>query len=236
MSTTDPALIDAQEGHWGATFAASPDMYGTGPSGPAAAAAAGFAGAGVRVVLELGAGQGRDTLFLARQGFDVVAVDYAGPALEAITAQAAAGPGGTVRAVRHDVREPLPFPASRFDASYSHMLFCMALTTPQLERLAAELHRVIRPGGLVVYTVRHTGDAHYGTGTPRGDACSSTAGSSSTSSTAAWSNGSRQVSNCSTSPSSPKATCPAACGGSPCANPARSRRKCQARPPQTADP
>ena len=28
---------------------------------------------------------------------------------------------------------------------------------------------MLRPGGLVVYTVRHTGDAHHGTGTPRGD-------------------------------------------------------------------
>ncbi len=46
------------------------------------------------------------------------------------------------------------------------MLFSMALTTPELERLARELHRVLRPGGLQVYTVRHTGDAHHGAGKP----------------------------------------------------------------------
>jgi hypothetical protein len=28
---------------------------------------------------------------------------------------------------------------------------------------------VLHPGGLVVYTARTTADAHYGTGTPRGD-------------------------------------------------------------------
>ena len=55
------------------------------------------------------------------------------------------------------------------DASYSHMLFCMALTTVELERLARELRRELRPGGLVIYTARTTADAHYGTGTPRGD-------------------------------------------------------------------
>jgi len=49
------------------------------------------------------------------------------------------------------------------------MLFCMALTTGEIECLAAELRRVLRPGGLVVYTARTTADAHYGTGTPRGD-------------------------------------------------------------------
>jgi hypothetical protein len=45
----------------------------------------------------------------------------------------------------------------------------MALTTVELERLAGELRWVLRPGGLVVYTARTTADAHYGTGTPRGD-------------------------------------------------------------------
>jgi hypothetical protein len=31
------------------------------------------------------------------------------------------------------------------------------------------VRRVLRPGGVFVYTVRHTGDAHYGTGIARGD-------------------------------------------------------------------
>jgi SAM-dependent methyltransferase len=109
-------------------------------------------------VLELGAGQGRDTVFLARHGFTVTALDYAAGTAKAISAAAgAAGLATLVSAARHDVRQPLPFPAGSFDASYSHMLFCMALTTPELERLAAEVRRVIRPGGLVVYTVRHAG-------------------------------------------------------------------------------
>ncbi|MCX5328696.1 MULTISPECIES: hypothetical protein [unclassified Streptomyces] len=31
------------------------------------------------------------------------------------------------------------------------------------------LWSLLRPGGAFVYTVRHTGDAHYGTGTAHGD-------------------------------------------------------------------
>jgi SAM-dependent methyltransferase len=169
-AVTDPALAAAQQRHWEATFAANPDMYGTGPSEPARAAAGLFSAAGARRVLELGAGQGRDSLFLARQGFAVTALDYAAGSPETISAAAAAaGLATLVSAARHDVRQPLPFPAGSFDASYSHMLFCMALTTPELELLAAEVRRVIRPGGLVVYTVRHAGDAHHGTGTRHGD-------------------------------------------------------------------
>jgi SAM-dependent methyltransferase len=45
----------------------------------------------------------------------------------------------------------------------------MALTTVEIERLTAEVHRVLRPGGLLVYTVRTTADAHYGAGIDRGD-------------------------------------------------------------------
>lgn len=166
----DARALAGQREHWSATFAANPDMYGTDPSAPAVAAADTFASANIGSVLELGAGQGRDTLYLARQGLHVTALDYAPGTVETIAAKAqAAGLTDRVSVARHDIRQPLPLPDSSIDASYSHMLFCMALTTGELERLADELHRVLRPGGLVVYTVRTTADAHYGTGTPRGD-------------------------------------------------------------------
>ena len=72
-------------------------------------------------------------------------------------------------ALAHDVREPLPLADGSADAVYAHMLLCMALTTAQLRALVAEVHRVLVPGGVFVYTVRHTGDAHYGVGTAHGD-------------------------------------------------------------------
>jgi SAM-dependent methyltransferase len=166
----DSEAIAGQPGHWAATFEANPDMYGTDPSAPGLAAAEAFAAAGAGSVLELGPGQGRDTLFLARQGLRVTALDIAPGAVETISAKArAAGLSGLVDVACHDLRDPQPLPDASFDASYSHMLFCMALSTGELERLAGELRRVLRPGGLVVYTVRTTADAHYGAGTPRGD-------------------------------------------------------------------
>ncbi len=67
------------------------------------------------------------------------------------------------------MRLALPFAEGSFDACYSHMLFTMALTTEELEALAGEVRRVLRPGGLCIYTVRHTGDAHYGAGRSLGD-------------------------------------------------------------------
>ncbi|MFB7225620.1 zinc ribbon domain-containing protein [Streptomyces sp. NPDC056227] len=45
----------------------------------------------------------------------------------------------------------------------------MALSTKEIHALVGEVRRVLRPGGVFVYTVRHTGDAHYGAGTGHGD-------------------------------------------------------------------
>ena len=162
--------LDAQRAHWERTLSASPEMFGR-PSEAAREAAEVFRRAGKTSLLELGAGQGRDTLFLAQNEFDVTAVDYCRAAVDIIREKArAANLSARVYAVCGDVREPLTFEDASFDGCYSHMLFCMALTAAQLERLSAEIRRVLKPGGLNIYTVRNTRDPWYGTGIPRGEA------------------------------------------------------------------
>lgn len=163
-------VLEAQRVHWDVNFSRKPDMFGGATSAPALEALKLFRREGKANLLELGGGQGRDTLYFGRDGFQVTVVDYSQAGVEAITAKAeAAGLRERITPVRHDVREPLPFETGVFDCCYSHMLFCMALTTPPLERLSDETCRVLKPGGLHIYTVRHTGDAHYGKGIHRGE-------------------------------------------------------------------
>lgn len=162
--------MDEQRAHWEATYRAHPGMYGERPSAAAVHAAGVFRAAGAREVLELGAGHGRDALSFARQGFAVHATDFSDVALAQLRAAARrAGLAGRVRTTVHDVREPLPLPDASVDAVFAHMLLCMALSTAQIRAGVAEVRRVLRPGGVLVYTVRHTGDAHYRAGTARGD-------------------------------------------------------------------
>ena len=164
------AAVDEQRRHWEATFEARPEMFGRGPSDAAIRSAAAFRAADVHRILELGGGQGRDALFFAQSGFDVHVVDYAQSAVDAVLRQSTeAGLGGRVVASQHDVRLPLPFGDASFDACYSHMLFCMALTTAELEALSGEILRVLKPGGVCVYTVRNTSDADYRRGLHRGE-------------------------------------------------------------------
>lgn len=162
--------MDEQQKHWEASFARKAEMFGAEPSDPARKALELFQREGVRNALELGGGQGRDTIFFAQNGFQVAVLDYAENGVKEIARKAAAlNLSNAIAAQRHDVRNPLPFDDASFDACYSHMLFCMALSTSELERLSREVWRVLRPGGLKVYTVRHTGDPQYGTGIARGD-------------------------------------------------------------------
>lgn len=165
-----PTVLDSQRGHWEHTFGSKPSMFGEEPSYPAKIAANVFKAENKLRILELGGGQGRDSLFFAQSGFNVTVADYSDAGLREIRRKAdAAGVAHGIRTVVHDVRKPLPFEVGSFDAVYSHMLYCMALTTAELVGLSAEIWRVLLPGGLNVFTVRTTKDAHYGTGIHRGD-------------------------------------------------------------------
>ncbi|GAA2740433.1 class I SAM-dependent methyltransferase [Kitasatospora cinereorecta] len=155
-----------QRAHWERTYTAHPGMYGEQPSEAAVRAAAVFAAGGE--VLELGAGHGRDALYFARSGFAVRATDFS-PVGLAQLAERAAAEGLPVTTAVQDVREPLEVADGSVDGVFAHMLLCMALSTGEIEALVGEVRRVLRPGGTFVYTVRHTGDAHYGAGVAHGD-------------------------------------------------------------------
>ena len=145
-------------------------MFGTTPSEPARKAADLFKKEGADRILELGGGQGRDTLFFAGERFQVCTLDYSEESITTINQKALElGLSRSITARVHDIRQPLPFADDTFDGCFSHMLYCMALTTAELEFLSQEIRRVLKPGGLNIYTARHTGDTHYRTGIHRGE-------------------------------------------------------------------
>ena len=163
-------ILDEQRPHWENTFAEKPDMFGEQPSDAARKTLDLFKREGCTKILELGGGQGRDTIFFAQNGLEVFVLDYAESGVKTITGKAEAlGLSRLVTAIRHDVRNSLPFDDASFDGCFSHMLYCMALSAAELEFLSDEVWRVLKPAGINTYTVRHTGDPQYGTGIARGE-------------------------------------------------------------------
>lgn len=155
----------SQQEHWNSVFAREPGRFGDEPSYAANQAVKKFRDVGTESVLELGAGAGRDTLCLAAHGFAVTAVDYAPSALLAIQRAAHTRQiAERITSTQHDLRIALPFADATFDACYSHMLYCMAFSDKELAFLSAEVLRVLKPGGVVMYTARNISDPDYGSG------------------------------------------------------------------------
>ncbi|NLK25061.1 MAG: class I SAM-dependent methyltransferase [Euryarchaeota archaeon] len=151
----------SQQEHWEATYTSAADFFGKEPSELVISVLGVMRDSGAKDVLELGCGQGRDTLYLCRNGFTVTALDYSETGICQMGERAKEW-GADVTLKVHDAREPLPFPDNTFDVIYSHMFFTMELTEAEVASILKECWRVLRPGGLNIYSVRNDHDPHYG--------------------------------------------------------------------------
>ena len=75
-SCANQEILQKQQEHWEKIFSGNPSKFGEKASHPAVWAADTFKKEGKTKILELGAGQGRDTLFFAKEDFEVCALDY----------------------------------------------------------------------------------------------------------------------------------------------------------------
>jgi hypothetical protein len=101
-------MADKQRAQWERSYIEDPEMFGEQPSLPAMYAARIFQNEGKTDILELGPGQGRDTLYFLQQGLNVWALDYAKPGLrkiEELAKEMKAKPkSGSLTTIRHDLR------------------------------------------------------------------------------------------------------------------------------------
>jgi len=159
----DKKILDKQAQHWENTFITRPETFGVTPSAAAIKAAETFNKEGITNILELGAGQGRDALFFAQKGFHIQVLDYSQTGVDKIIKKAKTlGVDKLITGKIHDVRNPFPFTNEKFGGCFSHMLYCMALTTKELQFLSDEILRVLKNGGVNIYTVRHKNGIHRG--------------------------------------------------------------------------
>ena len=166
----DQKKLNQQFQHWEASFSNKPEMFGLSPSIAAVKALKKFKEENITNIIELGAGLGRDTIFFAQNSIHVEVLDYSKTAINSIIHKTEKlGLTKLIKAKVFDVRKKLPYDNNIFGGCFSHMLYCMALSNFDLENLNNEICRVLKSGGINIYTVRHTEDGDYKNGVHVGE-------------------------------------------------------------------
>ena len=166
----DKKLLNQQSQHWEKNFSNKPEMFGFEPSFSAKKALETFKKNNITNIIELGAGLGRDTIFFAQNGIYVHAIDYSLSATNIIKKRSKENDlDDLIKVENYDIRKKLNCDNENFQACYSHMLFCMALTNQDLKDLNQEIFRVLKKDGFNVYTVRNHMDGDFKKGMHRGE-------------------------------------------------------------------
>ena len=166
----DQKKLNQQSQHWEKNFSSKPEMFGLNPSIPAKKALKLFQEKKIKKIVEIGAGLGRDTIFFAKNSIHTTALDYSSSGIEIINQKIKKNNlKDYISTKLFDVRQKLPFKDNSIEACYSHMLYCMALTNKDLEKLNNEIRRILKPDGINIYTVRHENDGDFKKGIHRGE-------------------------------------------------------------------
>ena len=108
-------------------------------------------------VLDIGCGDGRDSLFFAENGMNVTAIDFSEEAIMRVLAH---NPDIDARAM--DILN-MDFPDESFDAVYAHLsihYFDDATT----DKVITNIHRMLKPEGFFFVKCKSTDDPLYGQG------------------------------------------------------------------------
>jgi SAM-dependent methyltransferase len=149
---------------WNKVYSEDSSFFGDEPSKFALMCYEDFVKHKVQKILELGCGQGRDSLFFASKGLEVYAIDSSKIAIENLKLKLKEL-NLDINLKNIDTVEGLPFPNNHFDAVYSHMFYNMGFSDDELKFLFDESNRILKENGRLSFSVRNDKDIMYKKGT-----------------------------------------------------------------------
>ena len=144
-------------------------MFGSEASEPAKKSLKIFQDNNINTIIELGAGLGRDSIYFSQNNLSVISLDYSKSGINIINKKINQNKLKNISTKVFDIRQKMPFEDNSIDGCFSHMLYCMALSNQNLLNLNNEIYRILKPGGLNIYTVRNEHDGDYKRGIHRGE-------------------------------------------------------------------
>lgn len=115
-----------------------------------------------QTLLDVGCGNGKDSLYFAQRGIHVTSVDFSGTAIEQLKQKIAEKELLNINAIKKDIVY-LDIDDNSFDVIYAHLslqYFDDEITAKIFDRL----HRILRPGGMIFIRCKSTDDHLYGQG------------------------------------------------------------------------
>jgi SAM-dependent methyltransferase len=146
--------------HWEKRYDAPEYLYGTEPNAFLKAQAGRLPKTGK--ALAVADGEGRNGVWLAEQGLDVLSVDFS-PRAQAKAKALAARRGVAVRFIQADVTA-WDWPEAEFDVVA--VIFIQFSAPPERQRIFAGIRQALKPGGLLLLQGYRVEQIAYNTGGP----------------------------------------------------------------------
>lgn len=118
--------------------------------------------ANARTILDLGCGAGRHAVLLAKEGFQVAALDVSGTALKTLDSRLKAESINNVLIIEHEMGE-LPFIEDYFDGIVSTNVLHHGKSV-EIKKTIDEFYRVMKPGASAFLIALSSSDFRKGTG------------------------------------------------------------------------
>lgn len=153
-------MANSEFDRWQERFAAPGYLFGTAPNEFLRSQAHRLRKG--QVALAIADGEGRNGVFLAEQGLDVLSIDFS-PLAQAKVRKLAAERGVTLRVEQADVTN-WTWPAETFDVVAA--IFIQFATPPERAAIFAGIKRALKPGGLLLLEGYLPKQLEYKTGGP----------------------------------------------------------------------
>ncbi len=140
-----------------------PSSFRTRPSSPVEGLLPLLKRSNARKIVDIGCGAGRNSLFLASNGFELYSMDFASDAVKRMRQRARSdGLSRKLHAICQDVGTKWKLGTGSLDAAIDTFCYKHLIGRKEQERYRSELGRVLKPGGIYLLSLADVNDSYYG--------------------------------------------------------------------------